>query len=241
MKGSDIFCPRRTDTVLERARNLSKENPFLLTSLQNDLIDRLRQFVNFSPKTLNLQGLYTKDYPSSLEQTYPSCSLKEHSVNSWISTTPYDALISLNHLHHVHDVPGFFTQVLNQLNKQGGLFMAILFGEHTLIQLEHFLLEQEEAFFKRACPRMMPKLDIKTTGQLLQHTGFKNIVVDLQTYKASYENLTDLIRDIRTLGLSNTLKATSPPLSRQFWEKAHHNFVEGSTHTFDALVITAWT
>jgi SAM-dependent methyltransferase len=131
-----------------------------------------------------------------------------------------DCAVSLLSLHEANDIPGMLIQVRRAL-KPDGLFLAALPGAGTLSELRDTLLGAEAELAGGASPRVLPFLDVRDAGALLQRAGFALPVADLETVTVRYNDLFALMRDLRAMGAANALTARSRrPLTRAFLARA---------------------
>ena len=82
-----------------------------------------------------------------------------------------------------------------------------MFGGETLRELRNSLSHAEITLRGGASPRVFPFADIPQVGGLLQRAGFALPVVDSDILSVSYDNIFDLMRDVRCMGESNILTA----------------------------------
>lgn len=108
-------------------------------------------------------------------------------------------------LHAVNDLPGALLQLRGAL-APGGVFLATLFGNDTLADLRHALMEAELACRGGAGPRISPMADIRDLGALMQRAGFASPVVDAETVRISHEDAFALMRDLVAMGEGNALR-----------------------------------
>lgn len=127
----------------------------------------------------------------------------------------FDAVFSILDLHAVNDIPGAFVQYRRAL-KPDGLFMACLFAGASLTELRQSWLEAEVLLTGGASPRVVPMIDVRELGSLLQRAGFALPVTDIDRTLVRYADPIALMHELRSLGLSNPLAARSRrPVSRR--------------------------
>jgi SAM-dependent methyltransferase len=132
----------------------------------------------------------------------------------------YDAIFNIFDLHLVNDVPGTLIQMRRALVPDG-LFMACLFAAQTLIELRQSWLEAEELVTGGVSPRVIPMVDVRELGGLLQRAEFALPVVDLDRTVVRYPDPIALIHEIRSLGLSNPMTGRSrKPVTRNLFGEA---------------------
>lgn len=129
-------------------------------------------------------------------------------------------------LHLVNDTPGALVRIRRAL-KPDGLFLAAIPGAGTLSELRDVLLAAEAELMGGASPRVIPFVDVRDMGALLQRAGFALPVVDVETYTARYDSLFPLMRDIRAMGMANPLSGRSRrPVPRALFVRAAELYAE---------------
>ena len=125
-----------------------------------------------------------------------------------------DLAVSLLSLHEVNDLPGMLIQIRRAL-KPDGLFLAALPGAGTLAELRESLLAAESET-GGASPRVIPFVDVRDAGGLLQRAGFALPVADVETLTVRYDSALALMADLRAMGAGNSLLERSRrPLTRR--------------------------
>jgi SAM-dependent methyltransferase len=132
-----------------------------------------------------------------------------------------DLAVSLLSLHEFNDLPGVLIQIRRAL-KPDGLLLAALPGSGTLQELRESLLAAEAETSPGVSPRVMPFVDVRDAGALLQRAGFALPVTDLEPLTVRYDTLFDLMRDLRMMGATNALlgRARAPSARRLFLRAA---------------------
>jgi len=125
-----------------------------------------------------------------------------------------DLVVSAGALHWAEDLPGLLIQIRRAL-KGDGLFLAAIPGGETLTELRQAFAEAETDVLGGASPRVIPFVDLRDFGGLLQRAGFALPVVDSERLTVRYSDIFGLFRDLRALGATNPLLARSKaPLRR---------------------------
>jgi SAM-dependent methyltransferase len=120
----------------------------------------------------------------------------------------YQLVVSLLDLHAVNDVPGYMAQIASALVPDG-LAMFAFFAGDTLRQLREAWLIAEQEITGGASPRVAPMIDLRETGGLLQRAGLALPVSDIDRLPLRYADAFALMREIKSLGLSNCLLGRS--------------------------------
>ncbi len=126
----------------------------------------------------------------------------------------FDLVVSNLSLHWVNDLPGALAQIISAL-KPEGLFLAALFGGHTLQELRACLLEAELSVTGGVSPRVSPSIDLPTASALLQRAGFALPVTDQETFTLTYPDSFALMRDLRGMGEANANRERSDRFTRR--------------------------
>lgn len=159
----------------------------------------------------------------------------------------FDLITSCLSLQHENDMAASFTAIYDSLDK-GGLFLAVLIGGQSLHELRTCLLEAEILISGGASPRVAPMVEKEDAGTLLMQTGFALPVLDHEQATLVYNDLWELMQDLRSTGCANALTSrTRHFTSKRLFETANELYVErfpaqdgGITATFDLLFLHGW-
>ena len=116
----------------------------------------------------------------------------------------FDLVMNILGLHAVNDLPGSLVQI-RRILRQGGLFLASMFGGATLHELHYCLSQAEIECEGGLSPHIAPMVDVRDAGALLQRAGFARPVADIETITVSYSDPMALMRELRGMGESNML------------------------------------
>lgn len=246
-----------------RARALRQSTDkagFLLAHAASELAERLnfidRKFQNaiitsgngaffdqgFLAGTRHAQTIFTA-VPAGAD-TWPDAS--EEILNPAYKDA--DLALSLLSLHETNDTPGALTQIRMAL-KPDGLFMGVVPGGNTLFELRESLTLAETEVCGGASPRIYPFIDVRTAGALLQRAGFALPVTDEETVTVRYPDMFALMRELRSMGASNALKArTRKPATKSIFIRAaeiyqeRHGAQDGRVPaTFSFVWMSGWS
>lgn len=158
---------------------------------------------HFTTKPFNIfhmnETIFSKDYPSNtnpLQGSSEFLPIKEKSM---------DLIISYFDLHQMNDIPGALAQIRYAL-KEDGLFLGILLGGDSLWQLRQTCSQAEETIRGGVSPRVAPFVSLQDAAHLMLRAGFALPVADYESFEWSYESTITFLKDLKALGLSNTLQ-----------------------------------
>ncbi len=125
-----------------------------------------------------------------------------------------DLVVSALSLQFVNDLPGTLVQIRRSL-KPDGLLLAALAGGDTLVELRRSFAAAEAEIEDGISPRVIPFVDVRQAGALLQRAGFALPVADVNRLIVRYDSPIALMRDLRRMGVTNPLVERSRrPLKR---------------------------
>ncbi|PYE42065.1 hypothetical protein DFI02_108197 [Rhizobium sp. PP-F2F-G20b] len=256
------------DQPLVEARRLralkagDEKAQFLLDIVAEDLAERLAVVERQFETAVELHG-YTGVTARALMATGKIGTLRRIETDSAfggtddvtvapLETVPVapastNLVVSPLSLHLTNDTPGVFIQVRRALAPDG-LFLAAIPGNGTLQELREVLLAAESEITGGASPRVIPFADVRDIGALLQRAGFALPVTDTETYTVRYASLFALMKDLRAMGMTNTLIARSrKPLSRAVFLRAAELYAERFADpdgriraTFSVIYLSGW-
>ncbi|MFI4983743.1 MAG: hypothetical protein ACHP6I_00925 [Rickettsiales bacterium] len=136
----------------------------------------------------------------------------------------YDCIASNLSLHFVNNVEKTLADYKSHLNL-GGKFIATFLGGNTLIELRKVLLETDLQFFGGAAQRVIPMIDVKDAGRLLQKVGFKDPLSFCEKITVEYPSLLALLRELKNMGQGNFLVSRDRRyLSKEYLKLAEKNY-----------------
>jgi SAM-dependent methyltransferase len=131
-----------------------------------------------------------------------------------------DLIVSALALHWLNDLPGALIQARRAL-KPDGLFLAVLLGADTLIELKSAFAEAESELRGGIAPRVAPFAELRDLGGLLQRAGLALPVADQDRLTVRYDSILDLMHDLRKMGATNALiERDRRPLRRDILAEA---------------------
>jgi len=120
----------------------------------------------------------------------------------------FDLVVSNLNMHFINDVPKFLMNVKRILRKDG-VFIASFFGEENLSELAHVLHLVQNEFYGGVSPIMPPTIDVKTSANLLQKSGFGSPISDFDKIEVMYADVMNLFKDIKYMAQGNILNTKS--------------------------------
>jgi malonyl-CoA O-methyltransferase len=151
-----------------------------------------------------------------------------------------DVLFSNLCLQWIEDLPAVFAG-FRRVMRPGGLLMVSTFGPDTLFELREAFAGGDDA------PHVSPFASIAQFGDALMHAGFRDPVLDRDTTVSRHEDLAALVRELRTLGATNALRARRHTLTgkARFARAAQAYAAEfgdaaGLPATWETITAMAW-
>lgn len=257
-----LFDRRLLRTRRARAAASFADYDFLLREAAERLADRLDDVNRHFPMALDLGC-----HHGVLREALGNRGGIEHLVEADVSESfrpalvcdeeflpfadhSFDLILSAGSLHWVNDLPGALIQIRRAL-KPDGLFLAILPGANTLIELRNSLAHAYSTLGSGISPQVAPFVEVRDAGNLLQRAGFTLPVVDSDTTHVSYETMLHLMHDLRGMAETNMLheqhRAVPPralfPLAADYYQRHYadpHN--PGRIRaSMEFITLTAWS
>ncbi|AKK19889.1 SAM-dependent methyltransferase [Candidatus Liberibacter africanus] len=180
---------------------------------------------------------------SNSKDEFITCPLEEIPLIS----KPIDLILSPLNIHIINDTLATLLKI-NHTLIPGGVFLAAIPGTGTLLELRKSLLKAETELTGGASPRIIPFMDIKSTGALIQKAGFISPIIDQDTYTVYYKSMFHLMHDLRRMGMSNPLinRSKIPPHKSLFKHASKIYTAENSdstgniTASFSIIYVIGW-
>lgn len=242
-----IFSPARRALRSLRSADRQKRDgaaDFLHVSMAEDLIDRVG-FMRVEPGRVLVIGDLTGGLTAWLNSAgfrVEAKAIGSFDEENLFAVETYDAILSVNALDTVNDVPGALL-VLQAALKPGGLLLAAFPGAGSLPKLRSALLTADG---ERPAARIHPQIDARGGADLLARAGFRSQVADAYPLKVAYRSLDRLVQDLRDQAASNVMASAPPPLTRSQLHAAREAFLVGADgdgriiETFEIVVLTGW-
>jgi SAM-dependent methyltransferase len=260
----DIFDRRLLRRRRDRAAAHIARHDFLLARVADDMVERLAVVRRTFPTVLNLgayhgllgrriaqlPGVETVIDAEASARLLAQCTglrLRCDEEALPLRDASLDLVVSGLALQFVNDLPGTLLQMRRAL-KPDGLMLAAMLGGNSLAELRTALLSAEAEIEGGASPRVAPFADVRDLGALLQRAQFALPVVDSETVVVTYADPLALMRELRTMGAGNALRARSrSTLRRQTLLRSMEIYAQrfGLANgripaTFEILTLTGW-
>lgn len=157
----------------------------------------------------------------------------------------YDLCVAVGTLDTVNDLPEALARIRLALGPDA-FFLGAMAGGETLPQLRAAMRAADQVR-DEAVPHVHPRIEAGALAALLSAAGLTMPVVDIDRVQVSYESLTRLLDDLRSMGMTNILAQRSRrPLTKAEWRAAAEAFASArqddrTTETFEILHFAAWT
>lgn len=213
-------------------RNLYKRNFKRITSDVDFLYQHAAEIALENISNHN-NSLFYGYFPKSIK----SLTIADYDEEFIPPTLPtYDYIVSNLSLHFINNIEKTLADYKSHLNK-GGKFVATFLGGNTLIELRKALMETDMKMFGGVAQRVIPMIDVKDAGRLLQKTGFKDPLSFSEIVTVEYPSLFALLRELKQMGQGNFLvDRNNKYLSRGYLRLAEENYGE-ITATFDIITM----
>ena len=116
----------------------------------------------------------------------------------------FDLVISNLTMQYNNDVVGALVQYYNNLQK-GGLFICTLLGGDTLKELKEAMIEADLKCFGKVYNRIIPMIEIKQMGGLLQRAKFDIPICVSEEVVVTYPDIYTMLKELKSMGLGNCL------------------------------------
>lgn len=255
----------------DRAAHLFHQHDFLYREICESLIDRLLDIKKDFPAILQLGAhdgyltqLLDRAYAGKIDQLVTAdlseSFLKktdrrdyEHLICLDEERLPFkeesfDLIIAPLTFHFLNELPQTLSMV-RRLLKPDGFFIAAVIGENSLVHLRHVLLEAEIKHLGGAKPHLSPSLSLNDLGKLMQLAGFSLPVLDKEEIFVSYDDIYQLMQDLRGMAQNNSLHARDRSVtSFHVFKEADRLYKDLFARDdglieaqFDVIYISGWT
>lgn len=203
--------------IFDRSLHLSKMKKVLPSANQDKLIlyvsNTLLERIQLIMQTfkIEIKSILLVGFSDAIELNLPTCDVTNigYTDEERIHTSgTFDLIVSNLSLHMVNEIPQTLLQYNNMLNP-AGFFLATMFGGKTLKNFRDLLYQTELDIKNGASPKIIPFIDMKDAGALLQKAKFYNVITDIEEVEVSYADPIRLMKHLKEIGQSNCLMQRS--------------------------------
>ena len=201
-------------TTLRRRRQRARQGTiadFLLVYSAKEFADRLslilRPFISVAEVGslgTQLQRALSRDNLVRIGPMEANPDIIAHDDLLPLRSESTDLILSSLTFQFVDDLPGLLVQIRKAL-RADGLMLAAMLGGHTLNELRIAFAQAEGEIVGGISPRVIPFVDVRDAGGLLQRAGFALPVADSDTLTVRYDNVFALMADLRAMAGTNIL------------------------------------
>lgn len=209
---ADFLKRRVIDDLAERLLTINRRFPVALELGSRTGI--FRDTISTSPELAAKIGtLIESDLCPALlrDRSSPRLVLDEEHLP--FASESADLVLAALSLHTVNDLAGCLARI-RAILKPDGLFLGVFYGADTLVELRQALMQAETETTGGAGLRIAPVLDVRDGGAVLQYAGFALPAVDQTRETVRYDQVRDLLRDLRHMGETSVLDSARKPLRR---------------------------
>ena len=204
----------------------------------------------------NVSGIVRYELPQMQEQLTQGSCFPVHGLNTDFNSIKtgdcwpqdLDLVVCALGMHAMNDLPELLGRILRSMKEDGMLMLALPING-TLKELRECLMLAEIELCEGASARVDPFIDLQQAGKLLQNAGFKLPVVDREELVIRYDNMFDLILDLRSMGATSALpRGSNVKFERNLFERAEEiyqeKFCDGDGRiraSFCYANLTAWS
>ncbi|MBS7457139.1 malonyl-ACP O-methyltransferase BioC [Coralloluteibacterium stylophorae] len=144
----------------------------------------------------------------------------------------FDVAFSSLCLQWAQDLPATLAEIRRVL-KPGGLFLMSSFGPQTLVELR-----QAFAAADGGAPHVSEFAPIQRLGDALVAAGFRDPVLDQDTFTLTYPDVPALMRELRAIGATNAASDRRRALTGKARMRAVFDAYEGERR--DGVLLSTW-
>lgn len=160
-------------------------------------------------------------------------------IEEVVRQTKFDLIISNLSFHYLNNFPLMMGKLRHLLSEKGVLIFSI-FGNDTLLNIKTDLAMLEAEYTGKAYQRVMPMIRSKDLTPILQHAGFKEIIIDCDTRQVEYKNFRDLAVDLKSMSENNSQKGHIKCLNKKLYKALLTKFSHAKFLVdFDIIYVTA--
>nr|WP_260182030.1 class I SAM-dependent methyltransferase [Croceicoccus naphthovorans] len=156
---------------------------------------------------------------------------------------PFNLIVSLGLLDTVNDLPGALALMRRALAPDA-LMIASFLAAGCLPTLRKAMLSADA---DRPAPRVHPQVDVRAAGQLMTRVGYASPVVDGWSFDVKFDDLDQLVGDLRAQAMGNVLADPGPPLGKAALSRARNAFADEADEDglvrerFEVVTLSGWS
>jgi NADH dehydrogenase [ubiquinone] 1 alpha subcomplex assembly factor 5 len=242
--GVDYLLARAAEDVIDRLAAVNRAFPLALeVGCHHGLLRR--QLASHLPG--KIETLVALDHAQPMARLAGKPALVADEEHLPIKDGALDLAVSLLSLQWTNDLPGALIQIRKAL-KPDGLFLGALIGGESLIELRQSLYEAEAECEGGVTPRVLPFVEVRTMGSLLQRAGLALPVTDVDRVQVTYATPFALLADLRAMGATNIIRERKKaPIKRATLARMAEIYADRFpapggriTATFDIVHASGW-
>ena len=191
--------------------NRTKAKDFIQTSpfhqfIQTDILDRLEPIEKNFKEILIINPIIEEMLILHLRKLSPEHNLTISGADQNIDypADKFDLIIFPFGLHWVNNLQAFLVKI-HQILHRNGIFICNFPGGGSLMQLRRTLVEVESAYSISHAPHISPFIQFEQVSPLLQHAGFAENIIDMESVELEYESPLSLMLALKNAAESNVL------------------------------------
>ena len=169
----------------------------------------------------SLNGKLTTELATEISDNIEHYSLKDFDEDKLIKSGCYNLILSYLSLQYANDLIGSLIQYKRLLSEKG-IFLAVIFSGKTLIELKTSFAAVDSELFNKVTSRVIPMINNESFPSLMQRSGHINPVVSFESITVLYNNIKELLYDLKFCGQFNFLKNRAS----KYPGKLYFNYVE---------------
>lgn len=183
------------------------------------------EVANILSSQYNIHDITNIDITSQFQQEHG----KIHTTNSYYKLdfpdNSFDLITSVFSLHHYPDLDKILQEMYRILRPGKCILISLpMIGSYANLFESIELAEYE--LFRSYHPRFVPLMDVKTFGNLIQTTKFKETVTDDESLTIMYSKFKSIFQDLIAMGEAQDGKLFSSPQNKKIYSKAKHNIMK---------------
>lgn len=152
----------------------------------------------------NFKNLVSVDLSMKMLRTFSGMRVQADEEFLPFQDNSFDLVVSVLNLHWVNDLLGALIQIRRAL-KPGGIFVASFIGGRSLSEAKKVFVDIESKLGVNINFHIPPMIATKSLTELMQKARFKDVVVDENLMKVSYQDPKKILKDLQDMGENNCM------------------------------------